>query len=92
VKRLRGLALPGCNSRSQQEKGIVEEEKGLTTHRRVYAGGDAVTGTTTVILAAVAGAGKRVAAAIHEDLSEADERSWDDFLDWCRRDEHTQHE
>lgn len=42
-------------------------ESGETTRRRVYAGGDAVTGAATVILAA--GAGKRAAQAIHLDLT-----------------------
>jgi len=47
---------------------IVDEGKGgETSYRRVYAGGDAVTGAATVILAA--GAGKDAAAAIHQDLS-----------------------
>lgn len=46
---------------------IVEEETGMTSKARVYAGGDAVTGAATVILAM--GAGKKAAAAIHESLS-----------------------
>ncbi|MGM9653546.1 MAG: NADPH-dependent glutamate synthase [Eubacteriales bacterium] len=41
---------------------IVEEETGATTREGVYAGGDAVTGAATVILAM--GAGKTAAAAI----------------------------
>ncbi len=45
----------------------VDEDTSQTSRRRVYAGGDAVTGAATVILAA--GAGKSAAAAIHEDLS-----------------------
>jgi glutamate synthase (NADPH/NADH) small chain len=45
---------------------VVNESTGETSRRRVYAGGDAVTGAATVILAA--GAGKRAAKAIHEDL------------------------
>jgi len=51
------------------EKGclVVGENTAETSRQRVYAGGDAVTGAATVILAA--GAGKRAAAAIHEDLS-----------------------
>jgi glutamate synthase (NADPH/NADH) small chain len=48
---------------------IVSEHGGETSRKRVYAGGDAVTGAATVILAA--GAGKDAAAAIHEDLSAA---------------------
>ncbi len=46
---------------------VVDEKKGETSRRRVYAGGDAVTGAATVILAA--GAGKSAAEAIHQDLS-----------------------
>jgi glutamate synthase (NADPH/NADH) small chain len=46
---------------------IVEEETGLTSKDKVYAGGDAVTGAATVILAM--GAGKKAAKAIHEVLS-----------------------
>ena len=46
---------------------VVEEETGKTTKDGVYAGGDAVTGAATVILAM--GAGKRAANGIHEYLS-----------------------
>ena len=46
---------------------IVEEETGSTSKDGVYAGGDAVTGAATVILAM--GAGKKAANAIHERLS-----------------------
>lgn len=46
---------------------IVDEETGLTTKEKVYAGGDAVTGAATVILAM--GAGKKAAKSIHEMLS-----------------------
>jgi len=46
---------------------IVEEETGATSKEGVYAGGDAVTGAATVILAM--GAGKKAAKAIHEKLS-----------------------
>lgn len=46
---------------------IVDEETGATSKDRVYAGGDAVTGAATVILAM--GAGKKAAKAIHERLS-----------------------
>ena len=45
---------------------IVADEQGKTTLNGVYAGGDAVTGAATVILAM--GAGKKAAAAIHEYL------------------------
>lgn len=46
---------------------IVEESTGLTSKSGVYAGGDAVTGAATVILAM--GAGKTAAKAIDEYLS-----------------------
>ena len=46
---------------------IVEEETGLTSRENVYAGGDAVTGAATVILAM--GAGKTAAKAIDEALT-----------------------
>ena len=47
--------------------GIVVNEDGLTSRKNVYAGGDAVTGAATVILAM--GAGKTAAKAIDEALS-----------------------
>ena len=47
-------------------KCIVANEDGLTTKEGVYAGGDAVTGAATVILAM--GAGKKAAAAIDKYL------------------------
>ncbi len=46
---------------------IADEETGATSLENVYAGGDAVTGAATVILAM--GAGKKAAAAIHAKLS-----------------------
>ena len=46
---------------------IADEETGKTTKDGVFAGGDAVTGAATVILAM--GAGKAAAAGIHEFLS-----------------------
>ena len=46
---------------------VVDEETGKTTKDKVYAGGDAVTGAATVILAM--GAGKTAAKAMHEYLS-----------------------
>ena len=51
------------------EKGglVADERTGLTSKSLVFAGGDAVTGAATVILAA--GAGKRAAATIHEALA-----------------------
>ena len=47
--------------------GIITDENGLTSVEAVYAGGDAVTGAATVILAM--GAGKTAAKAIDEYLS-----------------------
>lgn len=46
---------------------ITKDEKGETTRKGVYAGGDIVTGSATVILAM--GAGRKAAGAIHEYLS-----------------------
>ncbi|MCR5202677.1 MAG: NADPH-dependent glutamate synthase [Lachnospiraceae bacterium] len=46
---------------------VAEEETGKTTKEGVYAGGDAVTGAATVILAM--GAGKKAAKAIDEYLT-----------------------
>ncbi|MCQ2742784.1 MAG: NADPH-dependent glutamate synthase [Bacilli bacterium] len=46
---------------------LIVSEGGLTTKERVYAGGDAVTGAATVILAM--GAGKEAAQAIDLELS-----------------------
>ena len=48
-------------------KCIIADDNGLTTKEGVYAGGDAVTGAATVILAM--GAGKTAASAIDEYLS-----------------------
>ncbi len=50
--------------------GIIVEESGLTSREGVYAGGDAVTGAATVILAM--GAGKTAAQSIHQYLSQRD--------------------
>ncbi len=56
---------PGLNT--QKWGGIiVEEETGATSKEGVYAGGDAVTGAATVILAM--GAGKKAAKSIDEYL------------------------
>lgn len=46
---------------------IADEETGLTSRENVYAGGDAVTGAATVILAM--GAGKAAAKAIDDSLN-----------------------
>ena len=45
---------------------LIADEKGKTTHEGVFAGGDAVTGAATVILAM--GAGKTAATAIDEHI------------------------
>ena len=49
---------------TQRWGGIVADERGATTRPGVFAGGDAITGAATVILAM--GAGKKAAAAIDE--------------------------
>ncbi len=49
---------------TQKWGGIIADEDGLTSRTGVYAGGDAVTGAATVILAM--GAGKKAAAAIDQ--------------------------
>ncbi len=49
--------------------GIIVNEDGLTSRSGIYAGGDAVTGAATVILAM--GAGKTAASAIDRALSES---------------------
>ena len=46
---------------------VTKGESGETTRRGVYAGGDIVTGSATVILAM--GAGRKAAQAIHQSLS-----------------------
>ena len=48
---------------------VADESTGLTSKTMVFAGGDAVTGAATVILAA--GAGKKAAHAIDAELKEA---------------------
>lgn len=47
---------------TQKWGGIITDEEGLTSRKGIYAGGDAVTGDATVILAM--GAGKRAAKAM----------------------------
>ena len=51
---------------TQKWGGIIADEHGLTTRAHVYAGGDAVTGEATVILAM--GAGKTAAEAIDAEF------------------------
>jgi glutamate synthase (NADPH/NADH) small chain len=46
---------------------VADEATGRTAKRGVYAGGDAVTGAATVILAM--GAGQAAARAMHEDVT-----------------------
>ena len=53
---------------TQKRGGIVADEHGLTSRANVYAGGDAVTGAATVILAM--GAGKAAAQAIAEKFEQ----------------------
>jgi glutamate synthase (NADPH/NADH) small chain len=52
---------------ANKRMGLVADEKGATTKRGVFAGGDAVTGAATVILAM--GAGRKAAGAIDEYIS-----------------------
>ena len=47
--------------------GIIVDDSGATSREGVFAGGDAVTGSATVISAM--GAGKQAAASIHQMLS-----------------------
>ncbi|MDD4124497.1 MAG: NADPH-dependent glutamate synthase [Eubacteriales bacterium] len=51
---------------TQKWGGIITDEDGKTSREAVYAGGDAVTGAATVILAM--GAGKKAAEAIDEEI------------------------
>ncbi len=55
---------------TQRWGGIVADEKGQTSRSGVFAGGDAVTGAATVILAM--GAGKTAAASIDEYIKSKD--------------------
>ena len=55
---------PGLET--NRKGGLIVNEKEMTTRDGVFAGGDAVTGAATVILAM--GAGKKGAAAIDEYL------------------------
>ena len=58
---------PGLETGRKGE--ITADENGRTSRKRVWAGGDAVSGAATVILAM--GAGKKAAADIHRELSKA---------------------
>lgn len=55
---------PGMET--NRKGGILADEDGMTTKPFVFAGGDAVTGAATVILAM--GAGRKAAAAIHKKI------------------------
>ena len=55
------------NLETQKWGGICADERGQTSRKGVFAGGDAVTGAATVILAM--GAGKTAASAIDEYIS-----------------------
>lgn len=59
---------PGLES--NRKGGLVADDNGATTRKGVFAGGDAVTGAATVILAM--GAGRKAAAAIDEYLVSCD--------------------
>jgi glutamate synthase (NADPH/NADH) small chain len=62
--------IAACNPELKTEKWgglIVNAETGETSKDRVYAAGDIVTGSATVIEAA--GGGKEVALAIHKRIS-----------------------
>lgn len=65
INQLLAMATPGMETGGRGEI-IIDEETGKTSKEGVYAGGDVVTGTATVISAM--GAGKRAAKAIHEYL------------------------
>ena len=70
-KGIIGVTMPGFGT-SNTTKGLetnrrgcfVADENGMTSREGVFAGGDAVTGAATVILAM--GAGKKAAAAMDE--------------------------
>jgi len=61
------MTTPGLETNSKGCLIVRDEKTGLTTRDLVYAGGDAVTGAATVILAM--GAGKAAAEAIAEALA-----------------------
>ena len=58
---------------TQKWGGIIADDTGLTSREGVYAGGDAVTGAATVILAM--GAGKAAAKGIDEYLSKINNKT-----------------
>ena len=61
------IASTTANLETNRRGCIVADDRGQTTREGVFAGGDAVTGAATVILAM--GAGRKAAAAIDEYLS-----------------------
>ncbi|MBT8060387.1 MAG: NADPH-dependent glutamate synthase [Gammaproteobacteria bacterium] len=69
---LLATATPGLKTHPRGGLLVNKQKVGSTVHR-VFAGGDAVTGAATVILAA--GAGKRAAEAIDADLAAAREKA-----------------
>jgi glutamate synthase (NADPH/NADH) small chain len=58
--------------------GIVADDSGKTSIEGVYAGGDIVTGESTVISAM--GAGRRAAKAIHEFLMNKETRAQENHI------------
>ena len=58
-------ATPGLDT--DRRGRLIVDERSMTTRDGVYAGGDAVTGAATVILAM--GAGKKSAKELHERLT-----------------------
>ena len=60
------MTTPGLETNKKGCLIVRDESTGLTTRDSIYAGGDAVTGAATVILAM--GAGKAAAQAITEQL------------------------
>ena len=67
--RLNKLILNTTENLEPNERGgIGTDEKAETSHKAVFAGGDAVTGAATVILAM--GAGKTAAESIDEYFKE----------------------
>jgi len=67
--RLSDLAFAGSQSVEKERwGGIIVDQDGLTSREYIYAGGDVVTGSATVILAM--GAGKAAAKAMMKKISE----------------------
>ena len=64
------LSATTCGLETNRRGCLTADEEGRTTRAGVFAGGDAVTGAATVILAM--GAGRRAARAIDEYIRERD--------------------